>query len=185
LKGLTSYKDNGYNMKLARREKFFIGGAGIILGILLIVTQLVVPFFNRKDRLEKETKELEQVIQEYTRTGAGGQDMKSISGTLEKVLSERGDESLYSIINKEADAIGIRKNIPRMKPSEGQKQGDFMEDIIELPIEAVTLAKLTEFLYRIEKPEKFIYLSRITIRDNKKEEGYLDATIRVLTYKRI
>jgi hypothetical protein len=171
-------------MKLARREKFFIGGAGIILGIFLIITQLVAPFFNRKDRLEKEIKELEQIIQDYARSGAGGQDIESISGTLEKVLAARGDESLYSLINKEADAIRIRKNIPRMKPSEGQKQGNFMEDIIELPIEGVTLAQLTEFLYRIEKPERFIYISRITIKDNKKEEGYLDATIRVLTYKR-
>lgn len=172
-------------MKLARREKFFIGGAGIILGIILIVTQLVVPFFDRKDRLEKETKELEQVIQDYTRTGAGGQDLESISENLEKVLAARGDESLYSLINKEADAIRIRTNIPRMKPSEGKKQGNYMEDIIELPLEAVTLIQLTEFLYRIEKPEKFIYISRITIRDNKKNEGYLDANITVLTYKRI
>jgi hypothetical protein len=172
-------------MKLARREKFFIGGAGIILSIFLIVTQIVVPFFNRKDRLEKETKELEQIIQEYTLKGAGGQDLESISGNLEKELSARGDESLDSLINKEASAIGITKNIPRMKPSEGQKQGNFMEDIIELPLEAVTLAQLTEFLYRIEKPERFIYISRITIKDNKREQGYLDAIIRVLTYKRI
>jgi hypothetical protein len=171
-------------MKLARREKFFIGGAGLILSIFLIITQLVVPFFNMKDRMEKETKELEQIIQDYARTGAGSQDLDSISDNLAKVLSARGDESLYSFINKEAEAIGIKNNIPRMKPSEGQKQGMYMEDIIELPIEAITLAQLTEFLYRIENPEKFIYISRITIRDNKKQEGYLDATIRVLTYKR-
>ncbi|MBN1908011.1 MAG: type II secretion system protein M [Deltaproteobacteria bacterium] len=172
-------------MKLARREKLFIGGAGLILVGFLIITQLVVPFFNRKDRLEKEAKELEQVIQEYVQAGAGGQDIESISGNLEKVLAARGDEPLDSFINKEASAIGITKKIPRMRPSEGKKQGDFLEDIVELPLEAVSLAQLTEFLYRIEKPEKFIYISRITIKDNKKEEGFLDATIRVLTYKRI
>jgi type II secretory pathway component PulM len=172
-------------MKLARREKLFIYGAGLILGIFLIVELIVVPFFNRKERLEKETKELEQVIKDYTQVGAGGQDMESISENLEKALSDRGDETLFSLINKEAEAIGIRNKIPRIRPSEGQKKGDFAEEIVELPIEAVTLNQLTEFLYRIENPEKFIYISRITIRDNKKEEGYLDATIRVLTYKRI
>jgi hypothetical protein len=172
-------------MKLARREKLFIGGAVLILGIFLIVTQLVVPFSDRKNRLEKETKELEQVIQDYARTGAGGQNLDTISDNLEKALSARGGESLDSLINKEASAIGITKNIPRMKSSEGTKQGNYMEDVIELPLEAVTLTQLTEFLYRIEKPEKFIYISRITIRDNKREEGYLDATISVLTYKRI
>ncbi len=172
-------------MKLARREKFFIGGAGLILGILLIITQIVVPFFNRKDRLEKEAKELEQIIQEYARTGAGGQDMDSISGNLEKVLSARGDVSLGALINKEADAIGITKKVLSTKSSEGKKQGNYIEDIVELRLEAVTLAQITEFLYRIEKPEKFIYISRINISDNKKEEGYLDVTsLRVLTYKR-
>jgi hypothetical protein len=172
-------------MKLARREKLFIGGAGLIIVIFLIVSQIVLPFYKSKDRLAKEAKELEEIIQEYVRTGAGGQDMEGISGSLEKVLVARGDEPLDSIINKEAGAIGITKNIPRMKPSEGQRQGNFVEEIIELPLEAVTLSQLTEFLYRIERPEKFIYINRITIRDNKKEEGYLDATIRVLTYKRI
>ncbi|NLD36352.1 MAG: hypothetical protein GX654_05720 [Desulfatiglans sp.] len=172
-------------MKLARREKLLIGGSGLILALFLIITQLVVPFFNSKDQLKKEAKELEQIIKEYNLTGAGGQDIESISGNLEKALAARGDEPLDSLINREINEIGITKNIPRMRPTEGKKQGNFIEDIVELPIEAVSLAQLTEFLYRIEKPEKFIYISRITIRDNKKEEGYLDATIRVLTYKRI
>lgn len=173
-------------MKLARREKLFIGGAGLILGIFLIVEFIVVPFFNRKDRLEKETKELEQVIQDYVKSGAGGQDMESISGNLEKVLAARGDTSLRALINKEAGATGITKNIQSMKSSENKKPGgNYTEDIVELRLEAVTLAQLTEFLYRIENPEAFIYISRINITDNKRQEGYLDATIRVLTYKRI
>ncbi|NLA76005.1 MAG: type II secretion system protein M [Deltaproteobacteria bacterium] len=173
-------------MKLARREKFLIGGAGVILLVFLIIYLVVLPFYRGKDKLKKETKELELVIERLVRSGAGSQTMESISESLERVLSARGDISLRALINKEAEASGITKNILSMKPSENKRQvGNYIEDIVELRLVAVTPTQLTEFLNRTERPEMFIYTNRINISDNKKEEGYLDVTIRMLTYKRI
>ena len=167
-------------MKLAKREKLFVTAAGCILGIFLIITLVIAPYLDKKERLEKETKTIEKYMGDLDRLSAGGQEVDKIAGT---ALSDR-KESLFSFVNKEAEAIDLKKNIARINPSEGKKQGDYIEDIIEIQLDALTQSQLTEFLYRVEKPEKFIFINRITIKDNKREEGYLDATIRVLTYKK-
>ena len=171
------------NMKLAKREKLFVTAAGCILGIFLIITLVIAPYLEKKERLEKETKTIERYMRDLDRLSAGGKEVDKIAGTMGGALSDR-KESLFSFVNKEAEAIDLKKNIARINPSEGKKQGDYIEDIIEIQLDALAQSQLTEFLYRVEKPEKFIFINRITIKDNKREEGYLDATIRVLTYKK-
>ena len=171
-------------MKLARREKLFVSAAACILGIFLIIELLIIPFSNKKEHLEKETETIEKSMQNLNRLSAGGENIDKVSGGLETVISSRGGESLYAFVNKEAEAIGLNKNMARVTPSEGKKQGDYIEDIVEIQLDAITQPQLTEYLYRIEKPENFIFINKITIKDNKREEGYLDTTIRVLTYKK-
>ncbi len=170
-------------MKLAKREKIFLSAAGFVLGIFLIIEQLVLPFFDEKAHLENETKKLEKYIEDMNGLGSMGHDIDEISGSLELAISNRGGESLFAFVNKEAETIGLKNNMTRVNPSEGKKQGGFIEDIIEIQLDAITQRQLTEYLYRIEKPERYIFINKITIKHNKKEETYLDTTIRLLTYK--
>lgn len=169
-------------MKLAKREKLFIGAAGCVIGLFLILELIITPYFDQKNHLRKDTAALENLIQDLGKISEV-QNADRLAGGLESVLTGRR-ESLLSYINKEAEAINIKKNIPRMNPSQGKEQGDYVEDILQIEVNAVTLPQLTEFLYRIEKPERYIFISRISITDNKREEGYLDASIRVMTYKK-
>jgi type II secretory pathway component PulM len=171
-------------MKLAKREKLFISAAGGVLAIFLIFQLFVIPFFDKKNQLEKETGALERNIAEMKKVDTGGQGIAEIPGGPGKILSTR-KESLLTFINREAEAIGLkRNNIKGMDPHEGKEQDGYKEDILEVQLDAITLSQLTEFLFRIEKPGDFIFINRATIRKNKKEEGYLDATVRVLSYKK-
>ncbi len=171
-------------MKLAKREKLFVSAGAGILGIILILQLLVIPFFDKKNQLEKETDTLEELVNEMVGKGLSGQDMAEISGGLERILSTR-KENLSTLIYREAEASGIKtQNIGGMDSFDGKNQGGYQEDILALELKAITLSQLTQFLYRIEKPEKFIFITRASIRDNKKDDGYLDADIRVMSYKK-
>jgi hypothetical protein len=55
--------------------------------------------------------------------------------------------------------------------------------MIEMKLEGITLNQLAGYLYRIESPENIIGIKRISIRENKKESGYLDAILQVLTFQ--
>jgi hypothetical protein len=45
------------------------------------------------------------------------------------------------------------------------------------------LQQLIGYLYRIESPDHVVSIKRISIRENKKESGYLDAILQVLTFQ--
>ena len=70
-----------------------------------------------------------------------------------------------------------------MKPSNPQGTGPYKESMIEMKLEGITLNQLVGYLYRIESPENIIGIKRISIKENKKESGYLDAILQVLTFQ--
>lgn len=172
-------------MKLAKREKLFVTSLGVIIGIILILQLIVFPFFENKNRLKKQTTTLGNLIKEMNSLNIGGQDINKISGNLERVVSGR-KESLDTLVYRELEAVGIRKqNITGMDPREGEKTGEYQEVTVELRLNTITLPQLREFLKRIERPEKYIFVKMAIIEDKQREEGYLNATVRIMSYKKI
>jgi hypothetical protein len=167
-------------MKLAKREKLFIGAAACILGIFLIFNQLLFPFFDRKDYLKKHAKELEKSIKDLNIAGITERDIDKTSGGMGNSLTE----PIYTFINKATVAIGLESKT-NLNPSTGKELDGYIEDKCSVDLTAVTLPQLTDFLYRIEKHEKNIYINSFTFTQNKKEEGYLDASIKVVSYKKV
>ena len=55
--------------------------------------------------------------------------------------------------------------------------------MVEMKLEAITLPQLVGYLYRIESPDDVVNIKRISISENKKEQGYLDAILQVITFQ--
>jgi len=45
------------------------------------------------------------------------------------------------------------------------------------------LYQLINYLYRIESPDDVVSVKRISIKENKKKSGRLDAILQILTFK--
>ena len=145
-------------MKLAKREKLFIGAAVFVLGIFLILTQVVFPFFDEKKYLEKDTKNLEKYIAELDKISAQGTDINEISSNSKGFLME----PLYTFINKAAVAMGLE---PELNPSEEPEKDGYIEEKCEVKLHKISDIQLKDFLFRIEKPEKNIFISTVTTTD--------------------
>jgi general secretion pathway protein M len=50
-------------------------------------------------------------------------------------------------------------------------------------LDAITLQQLVGYLYRVESPDKLVILKRISIQENKRQAGYLDAILQVMTFQ--
>ena len=55
--------------------------------------------------------------------------------------------------------------------------------MVEMKLEALTLQQLVGYLYLIESPSNLVSIKRLSVNENKKEEGYLDAIVQVLTFQ--
>ncbi len=171
-------------LKLAKREKYFISTAAALVLAFLLLQFLVFPFFEKRDRFQKGIRAKEKDLKEITLLSARYQDLKKGSSQMENILSRRKRSfTLFSFLERAAGEARVKDHIKYMKPSTSKGAGPYRESLVEMKLEGITLDQLVNYLYRIEKPDDLIVIRRISISDNKKEEGYLDSILQVLTFE--
>jgi len=175
-------------IKLAKREKYVVVIASCIIGLFLFINFIVLPFFKAKDRTSKgiatkeaEYKEIAELVSVY-------QEYKKDADRIERMLTKRGKGfTLGTYLDDAAGKTGVKDLIKHMQPSKSSSAeagAIFEEYSIEMKLEGINTDQLVSYLYRIENPEDLIFIKRISITDNKKQEGYLDAIIQVQTYQK-
>ncbi|MFC1838702.1 hypothetical protein ACFL1N_03905 [Thermodesulfobacteriota bacterium] len=170
-------------MKFANREKIFVYAAVVIICLFLIIELLFIPAFNKKDRLEKELIAKEEGIKELAEMSQKYQQLDRLSGSIEKVISNRNRGfTLFSFLETTAGQAKVKGNITSMKPSETKGLDNYTEIMVEVKLESITLEQLADYLYLIEKPDQLVFIKRISITDNKREKGHLDSILQVLTF---
>jgi len=170
-------------MKLAKREKYFISIAAVAISIFLLFEFLIFPFLEKRERIQGGLKAKEERMREIVMLGAEYQAIKKSSQVMDQLLARRKKGfTLFSFLDRAAGEAEVKDHIKYMKPSTSKGKGPYKESIIEMKLNAITLNQLVGYLYRIESPENVIKIKRVSITENKKESGYIDAVLRVLTF---
>ncbi|MBN1276773.1 MAG: type II secretion system protein M [Deltaproteobacteria bacterium] len=171
-------------MKLAKREKYLVAlGLGFIVTLFLF-TFLISPFFEKRDRLKRSLSTKEEALQEIVMLSAEYEaQSKGAEGLQETLARRERDFTLFSFLEKAAGESNVKDTIKYMKPSVAQGSGPYKESMVQMELEKITLKQLVDYLYRIESQEKAVAVRRIEIRENKREQGYLNAVIHVLTFQ--
>ncbi len=169
---------------LAKREKNFVIGAACVMGVFFLFQLLIFPFFEKKDRMQKGIKAREVELEEVIRLSGEYEAYKGDSQGIEQVLGRRKRGfTLRTFLQEKANEAGVI--IGRINEFPSKDTGQFIESTMEVRLEAVTLNQLKEYLYRIESPEDLVSVPTISIKQNKKEPGYHDVTLRALTFEEI
>ena len=169
-------------MKLAKREKYFITIAGCVLAIFFFFQILVFPFFDKRERLRRGVKAKEEGLREMLRMRVEYEALRQDSQGIDRYLARRKRGfTLFSFLETAAGAAEIKEHIKYMKPSTSKGPGPYKESIVEMKLETVTMKQLVRYLERIESPQNVVNTKRISIKANKKEAGYLDVVLQVLT----
>ena len=169
-------------MKLAKREKYFIGIGGTALVIFFMMQLVVFPLLDNRKRLQRSVEVKEAGLMDMLRMQAESQDYQSGSQGIEKFLANRKRGfTLFSFLEQAAGAAEVKDNIKYMKPSTSKGSGPYKESMVEIKLETITMKQLVGYLHRIESPKNVTSIKRISIKGNKKEPGYLDVVLQVLT----
>jgi general secretion pathway protein M len=170
-------------MQLAKREKYFIALAVIVIVFALIMQFAITPFLEKRERYKNNVtvkkNDLQQMVslrQEYLL-------LQQDSETLAQRLAKRPKNfTLFSFLEKAAGDAGVKNNIKSMKPSASTGKGPFKEALVEMKLERITLGQMVGYLKLIESPETLVSVKRISIQSNKKETQFLDVILQVLTF---
>ena len=169
-------------MKLGKREKYMVAGAGVVLGLFILLKVILFPFFEKRSQLERGLAAKQKTLQEITQLQREYECLKGGAQEILAALAKREQKfSLFAHLEKMAADTGIKDHIKYMKPSSSAGSGPYIESAVEMKLVGISLEQLTNYLYFVEDPEKSIWIKRASIKAQKKPPRYLDVVLQVLT----
>ncbi len=170
-------------MQLAKREKYLIFLAVIVIVLALVIQLAIMPFVEKKEQYNNNVAANQKNLQEMVGLRQEYLALQQDADILAQRLAGRPKSfTLFSFLEKAAGDAGVKKNIKYMKPSASTGSGPFKESLVEMKLEKITLGQMVGYLKLIESPGKLVSIKRISIQTNKKETQYLDAILQVLTF---
>jgi Tfp pilus assembly protein PilO len=170
--------------RLSKRERFLLA-AGVLFVIGFVFHQLIAdPFLIKKQRLERslQTKaanvlEMKLLQKEYQQISENKRD---IMGRLQ---SRSPEFSLFTFVEQQIDTVRMKERVTSIKPGVSDYQEGVRQALIDLKIEGIVLAQLVDFLASIESFDKVVFVERIVVQNNSREDGLLDVMLSVLTFE--
>lgn len=168
---------------LAKREQMMVAGMGGVVALLLLYNVLLAPLLATRENLQKSLLRKEVELQDVISMQKEYRLLQSQSTDIQDRVSKRAKSfTLFSYIEQQAAIAKVKKNIKYLKPSEVEREGALQEARVDMKLEKLSTPDLVAFLKGLESEKNVIYVSRISIKEHGKEEGYLNAVIQVITF---
>jgi general secretion pathway protein M len=174
------------NVNLQQREKLAIAIAGAALLLFLVFQLLIFPLIDRRDRLRKEIITKTEDVQTIQNHKTEYLSLSRSSVGMENRIKKRPKTfTLFSFIDRLAGKSNIKKNIIYMKPSTANiKNSSYKLSTVEMKLNALTMDQLTTFLHGVEDITNVVWIKRISITRDDKNEGLLNTVLQVETFQR-
>lgn len=166
-----------------KRERYAIMLAAGIIGIFLIVTLVVEPFFSKMERLKKSLQQKEVTLEQMRQLQSEYATLTQ-KEKLSKSLFNRRQKGfkLYPFLGQLAGEAGIKDRVTYMKPStKRQRNSRYKVSRVEMKLDGITLEQLTNYLYGVETSKNMVDITKISISKKDKKQGLLTAVLQVET----
>lgn len=169
--------------KLNRREKHIIYGAGCLLGLLIIIQFVIAPFFESKNRMQRNLQTKKSELEEMRGLQAEYNALKEKLQLSEISLGKRDKGfTLFSFMDQLAGQAGIKDRISYMKPSNTlQKNSSYKISRVEMKLDNITLEQLSTYLYGIETSANMVMVKKLSITKEEKNDGLINVVLQVET----
>jgi len=170
--------------RLSRRERFVVAGGIVFVACFLFYQVVVDPFLIRKQRLQRSLQqkadnvlEMKLLQKQYEQISVNEKDI------IDQLQRRSSDFSLFTFVEEQIDEVRMKDRVTSMNPGVSEWRDGIRQTHIEVKIEAIVLAQLVDFLVAIESFDKVVFVDRIVVQNNSREDGLLDVMISVLTFE--
>ncbi|MCF8037767.1 MAG: hypothetical protein K9K64_14910 [Desulfohalobiaceae bacterium] len=143
----------------------------------------LVPALNYRqdlvDRYDLNAKRLDELLSLQKRLQAAREKGDQGSGLDKK---EAGF-TLFSFLEQLASRADVKENIEYMKPSTKSVSEGLRQEMVQMRLEEIRLAKLSQFLESVEYSGKGVFFESLTIRSSGDNPGILRADLLAGTYQ--
>ena len=169
--------------RMAKREQIMVGGLAVFIVILLFFQLIFSPLLDSRQKLQKAVVKKQFELQKIQELQQQYQEFENQSGDIRKRISTRSENfSLFSFIEQQANTVGIKQKIEYLKPSLVEGDGPLVESRVDMKLEKITLTELVKFLQGAESAKNVVFVNRISIQEQSKNEGSISAVIQLITF---
>jgi general secretion pathway protein M len=163
--------------KLSKREKYAIWIGSALLGIFMITQFIITPLLSHRERLIRGIQAQTKAYQEILALKSEYEILEARAETATKsIFARQKGFTLFSFLDQLAGQTGIKDNIAYMKPTvSAQENSPYKTSVVETKLQAVTLERLTAYLYLIETSSNMVRINRLSITKKDSQTGYVDA----------
>lgn len=169
--------------QLEAKQRYVVLFGAIFVGLALLFELVIFPLADAKAKMTKSIAASTRRLTEMNRLDA---EFSAHSATIRRIqqsLAARGAGfTLFSHLEKKAQAAGVKGSIRQMSSVPGVKSGAFEESLIDMKLDRITIKQLTDFLQQVEAPIEMIRIKRITLAKMKEAPEYLSAQLLIAAY---
>lgn len=173
-------------MQLSQREKVAVSLAGAAVLLFVLFQFVVFPLADKRARLIRGLAAKEKAVVEMRSLQERYRQLSSQTGSIAEMLAKREkDFSLFSFLEQGAADSGVKDRIAHMRPSESPEGELFQQSRVEMKLQGLSLKQLIDFLEKVESPDHLVGVDKITIQENGKDQGTLDATLLLVSIDQV
>jgi hypothetical protein len=172
-------------IQMSNREKGFVGGAAVLIALLVVYQFVITPFVEGRERTvrliaEKKVQlaEMQSLRDEYLALMEKNRSMQKSAGQKDRNFT------LFSFLEQLSGTTGVKDSISYMKPSESvQKDTQLTLSLVEMKLQGVDMKKLMEFLYQVETSPNGVFVRGVSLTKTGKDKKLLTAILQIETVK--
>ena len=149
--------------RLSGRERLFVWAGGSVVAAVLIWFAAVEPLMEYDRRAQSRIDRAAERLAEI-RSLAAELEVQQNTKTPEAGRTRPEGFTLFAFVEQIAAASGVRENIEYLRPSRRDAGQGRVEELVELRLEGMDLARLAPYLHRLESAPERIRVKRMTIR---------------------
>lgn len=168
---------------LSSREKWILAGGLIFIVCFMLLNLVVLPFIDNREQLKQALVRKQNELVEMTRLQADYKALQVQEGTIQARIADRDPRfSLFTFLDRQATASGVKKQIQSMKPSVVEGEQNMDEALVDMKLQRISLKALVDFLLLVESEKFVVFIKRISIQENSVENGLLDVNLQLATF---
>jgi type II secretory pathway component PulM len=165
------------------KQRYIVAFGAAFVCVALLLEFAVIPLWDARAKMKKSiaanAKKYEEVIKLDAEFAL--QDAK-IAQIKQTMASRPADFTLFSHLEKKAQAAQVKGSIRQMNSVPGLRSATFEEALVDMKLDKLTIKQLTDFLYQVESPSEMIKIKRITVGKMKESPEYVSAQLLVVSY---
>lgn len=163
--------------RLSPRERVLVAAASAVT-ILLLLYVAASALSERRQMLTAQIAASERDLSEMVSLRDRFLRLRAESDAIQRTLARGGtDFSLFSHLEGVAKATVSRERIAAMNPSTRKVSEELQEEDVEMRLSGVSLHELVSLLYRVEKSDLPLLVSRLQMKKRFDQPYLFDATL--------